>query len=377
MDKKISTRSTSAATSEVTPIVLEQTNRKRLQFLPQFVNNPHDCNKCISGKLLYEKKQQHDKLFPSDIGDKSTRVRRGTVRSGDWMEIELDTTQTQLLFEGLTEYYQLYKEIGKSPMGENTYTKVDSNVRTLLTLVKENPSVIRQLANEESLDLVRTLLKIIISADFINEVQNALSSLEREGLEKLNNAVSIDKLLRVKNTYEQNIENANEEFWQEMFKQEQWILAQLFGRPMTIFQDKAYVGGKNITNANGHICDFLYQNSVSKNIALIEIKTPVAKLMGREYRGGVYPASESLAGAIAQVLTYKDALLKEYNALSSGANFNAINPLCVVIIGTLKVLSPAEKNSFDLFRSSLSGVTVVTYDELLTKISDLIDVLQN
>ena len=89
MDGQIHTRSTSAATSNATLIVLERTERKRLQFLPCFIDNPHDRQKCLSGKILYEKKKENDSEFPSDIGDKSIRLARGSVKAGDWMEIEL------------------------------------------------------------------------------------------------------------------------------------------------------------------------------------------------------------------------------------------------------------------------------------------------
>lgn len=379
MDEHIRVRSTSWTTADATPIILENTDMKRLRFIPKLIDNPHDRSKSVEGKFVYEKKRKHDSRFPSDLENASEfeKITRGSLKVGDWMEMDIDSTQTQMLVHGLQEYYNLYEDIGAVPMGENSYTRVDRNLRTLLEVVRQDPDVIRQLGNEESLDLVRTLLKIIISAESTDDVRDVLSSLEQEGLDKLNNAVSIDKLLRVKTMYESNLNNGDEEFWQNLLKNDQWILAQLFGRPMTIFQDKAYVGGKNITNTNGHICDFIYQNSLSKNVALIEIKTPQTRLVGREYRNGVYPASDSLSGATTQVLTYKDSLLKEYNNLCNEGEFRAINPLCVVIIGQISSLTPQEKNSFELFRDSLSGVLVITYDELLSKVNDLIDILNS
>ena len=52
----IDVESTSAFTASVTSKVLSQsdTDVTRLVFEPTFVDNKHDVNKCISGKLIYE-----------------------------------------------------------------------------------------------------------------------------------------------------------------------------------------------------------------------------------------------------------------------------------------------------------------------------------
>lgn len=82
-----------------------------------------------------------------------------------------------------------------------------------------------------------------------------------------------------------------------------------FACPCTIFADKAYVGGKGINNSGGNLCDFIYQNSLSQNVALIEIKTPCTELIGNQYRG-TYSFSYDLSGAVNQVLNYRDKLTK-------------------------------------------------------------------
>jgi hypothetical protein len=77
--------------------------------------------------------------------------------------------------------------------------------------------------------------------------------------------------------------------------------------------DKAYVGGKGIDNTNGNVCDFIYQNNMTQNIALIKIKTPCTSLLGNKYRG-TYSLSPDLSGVGNQILNYKDKLTKEYYA---------------------------------------------------------------
>ena len=65
-----------------------------------------------------------------------------------------------------------------------------------------------------------------------------------------------------------------------------------------------------MSNRDGNVCDFIYQNELSQNIALIEIKTPCTPIIGNSYRA-TYSFSSEMSGAINQVLNYKDSLTKE------------------------------------------------------------------
>lgn len=153
-------------------------------------------------------------------------------------------------------------------------------------------------------------------------------------------------------------------------------MAQIFACPCTIFADKAYVGGKGINNSGGNLCDFIYQNSLSQNVALIEIKTPCTELIGNQYRG-TYSFSYDLSGAVNQVLNYRDKLTKEYYSLCHQGSepFEVLSPKCVVIIGKMASLTPGQVAAFENFRNSLGNVLILTFDELYQRIVDLISVL--
>ena len=189
--------------------------------------------------------------------------------------------------------------------------------------------------------------------------------------------MNIEKLQRVAKLMEDNLKNDSEEFWQTtVFKENQWVLAQIFACPCTIFADKAYVGGKGINNSGGNLCDFIYQNSLSQNVALIEIKTPCTELIGNQYRG-TYSFSYDLSGAVNQVLNYRDKLTKEYYSLCHQGSepFEVLSPKCVVIIGKMASLTPGQVAAFENFRNSLGNVLILTFDELYQRIVDLISVL--
>lgn len=149
--------------------------------------------------------------------------------------------------------------------------------------------------------------------------------------------------------------------------------------PCALYQSQAYVGGKSFGNRGGNLPDFLYENKLTRNLAIVEIKTPQTPLLGAQYRGQSYSVSKELSGAITQVLSYRQSLLEEFAhlRLTSGDPVEAFSPQCVLVIGNSSELLD-ERNklgSFENFRSCLSGVSVFTYDELLIKLRDLIALL--
>lgn len=141
-----------------------------------------------------------------------------------------------------------------------------------------------------------------------------------------------------------------------------------------------------MNNSGGRICDFIYENKMTKNVSLVEIKTPTTPLLGSPYRGTgaspttVYSLSKELSGAVNQVLGYRDSLTKEFNTLcrNSEEPFEAFGPECVVIAGNASTLNvPGGVATFENFRNSLNGVRIITYDELLLRIDDLINILRS
>lgn len=149
---------------------------------------------------------------------------------------------------------------------------------------------------------------------------------------------------------------------------------------MAILSSEAYVGGKGIENTGGSLIDFLMINKLTRNTALIEIKTPISRLLGSEYRHGTYSPSTELSGAVTQIFTSRDSLIKEYDRLvnQSKNHFEVFNPLCVVVAGHAKhELSDDDKRrSFELYRSAHRDVQIVTYDEIFEKIRTLVELLE-
>lgn len=161
--------------------------------------------------------------------------------------------------------------------------------------------------------------------------------------------------------------------WQGLFHDHPFILSLAFSLPIVLFQEQASVGGGSFEGKGEKIADFLYKNGLTDNLTIIEIKAASMTLLGPRYRGGVFPPSRELSGAIAQVLDQKHKLEEEFLVKRARASYNNIQRYalrCIVIAGK----TPAEQDSirsFELFRTTLHDVLVVTFDELLAKLNHL------
>jgi hypothetical protein len=163
-----------------------------------------------------------------------------------------------------------------------------------------------------------------------------------------------------------------EKKWQSFLKEKNWIFLYIFSQPIILYQKEAYVGGKSIENKDGKFVDFLGKNKLTKNIALLEIKTHKTKLVEDvPYRGtDVFCISKELSGAINQVLNQRDTLQKSYANLhdKSDGDFKQFNSPCIVLIGSVSDLTERQQECFELFRSNSKDVEIVTFDELFEKI---------
>lgn len=364
---QISVESTSAATASVSPIIISQssTDVTRIVFEPVLVDNLNDKDKCLSGKLIYEKKSKGDE-YPTE------KITPRNIKTGETMELSLDTSAVMTLFQTIASLYEIYSQNG-IPYGYSSYKRVDSSFHSFLEIIQNDPSAARMIGNAENYELVKILLQMITSTDSLESLGNALHNLQKDNIEQLSQSISIERLNRIISLIEDNLGNSDEEFWQStVFKDNQWVLSQLFSSPCTIFQDKAYVGGKCITNSNGNICDFLYRNEITNNVTLIEIKTPLTQIIHDSYRH-TFSFSYDMSGAVNQVIKYRDSLMKEYSNLNTNGNTNfvAFNPKCIVIIGTLSSLAADQVAAFENYRNSLNNIEIITFDEILLRLKDL------
>ena len=168
--------------------------------------------------------------------------------------------------------------------------------------------------------------------------------------------------------------NLEERCWQDFLNQNPFIFHLAFGYPVVTVQDQASVGGVTLAGSGGKITDFLAKNPRTNNAAIVEIKRPGARLLNQKpVRAGVYTPSAELSGSINQVLDQKYHFQKDIATLKNNTGIHDIESYsvhCCLIIGTM----PREDDqikSFELFRNNSKNVEVVTFDELLEKLTQL------
>lgn len=362
--------STSSKTASASPIILKSTDRIQTKFEPNLIENEREPLKSVSGKLIYEKKKTSEHHFPTE------KTTRQSIKVGESMEISLGTNETYNLYIGLKNLYELYEEMGEIPYGSTTFKRIDSNFKQFLSIIQNDPSAARMIGDKENFELVKLLLRLITQTDSLDSLKGSLKELQDPNISRLTNSLNLERLNRILHLMESNIDNDDEEYWQKgILKENQWIISQLFACPCTIFEDKAYMGGKSLNNHGGNLCDFICQNSLTQNVALVEIKTPCTEIIGGSYRG-TYSLSADMSGAINQVINYRDKLTKDYYAIchNSGNNFEVFSPKCLVLIGKISGLTKEKIAALENFRNSLNNVIVITYDEMIRRIKDLVDV---
>jgi len=191
--------------------------------------------------------------------------------------------------------------------------------------------------------------------------------------------INFIKLQKVKDDFRKLVEQKTdtkklEERCQSFFTGNHWILSNILSMPVVLLGSKVYVGGKSFSNKGGREADFLFKNKLTKNVFIIEIKTPLKKIIdtGVPYRKpDVFSIGKEVTGGLVQALDQKDNLQKEFYILAKGGEFLSFNPKVVLIIGNLKSLNKKQLKSFELFRNNIKDVEIITYDELLKR-TDLI-----
>jgi hypothetical protein len=355
----IKIRSTSKSSAVTDDIILRETKTTRLIFRPLIINNLKAQEASVKGRFISQRKG------PKENWEDYYELSFSKLRSSEWYMLDLSGIEVLNLYKRLSDLYQVYHKEG-IPFGEAEYIKIDQGLGALL---KASEDELHRLFDEETDDataLFSRLLSWFSTLDTRTQVISALEQLDIGNLQQIRSIAGLSTLKASLNIWNINKENSDEEFWQKTLGEYSFVLSQIFAYPIVVVEEKAYLGGKDISNKGGNLVDFLAKNEISRNAVLIEIKTPTTPLLGGKYRGNAYSMSSELSGAVVQVANYKSALQNEYlNLFKNTPDIEAFEPSCVVIIGNYEKEiseSPVKKKSLDLFRSHLKLVFRQTLD---------------
>jgi hypothetical protein len=349
--ENIITKSTSRTSMNVSDFVLRETNTTRLIFRPEIVDNHNDSAACVKGCFIFQKKGLKENWVNCNDFPLSK------LKASEWIKLELKSAEVLLLLNKFKELQSVFQKYG-IVFGQSEFRITRGNAENVLAQLS-------RLDNKEV-------------------IWQVLQNFRFEDLQNLNYIVGIGRFKAAIKFWNANKNNGKEDIWQSFLKENSWVISQVFSYPAVLFQDKAYVGGKRIDNTAGNIIDFIYQNHLTKNIALVEIKTPTQKLLGCVYRGtnqdnSVYSISTELAGAVSQILNYKDVLQKDfYRLVSKEKDCDSFSPKGILVIGNSEAESfdKTKMKSFELFRSNSKDVEIITFNELFGKIKLLLELLE-
>ena len=374
---KIKVDTTSNKTADVTGMIIRQNNQYRIVYFPKLVDNTRNPDECISGYIVCQRK------FKRQNWEDCNQLSVKDIKAGEWTKFNIELGEMLNLIKYASKLKEIYdSEKSLKRIKQKHLLILDENfdkdeIEQFNTFAKDNPDAVENL---------RILLSSKIDSDkisrFINENHNIISkisnNLDKESSIELYNSL---KLKIINPDYLKNYMSVDdEEFWQNLFKENPNILFNIIPSIGQLICQKPYMGGKAINNQSGTVSDFIYRCG-TRNISIIEIKKPTTKLMDGEYRNNTYKPSSELSGAIVQLKMQKDILLKEYyirkgNSERLGIKFDAYDPKTYLIIGNTKNLSDLEKESFEVYRNSLKDIEIITFNEIIEKLTLIQENLQ-
>lgn len=341
---RIGTRSVHRDVVETSPIILRERPTVRLLFLPALV----DKDQPLRGCFVYQRRAKADDPW-EDVPSESLNK----LKAGEGVKLELRSEEMALLMEGLTARKGLYEKHG-IVWGEDEFIRRSSM-----------PELVQGLIDSPE-----------------GELATALKGLSPEQIIALARRVDLSQLDALLDKWLADPDNPDEDHWQRLLTKHSWVFSQLTGSPVVVLSGRAYVGGKGIDNRGGGEVDFLVRNSLTDNVSFVEIKTPLTRLVGQQYRtSGAFALHKEVSGGVVQVLGYRDTFEKNYaqarvEAIERGEqSFRSNNPRCVLIAGRVEGLEPAQVRSFELFRGALTDVTIWTFDEVVARLRGIRDVM--
>lgn len=172
----------------------------------------------------------------------------------------------------------------------------------------------------------------------------------------------------------------HEDWWQHFFEENIFALQLLFGGPTVFVKAQVPIGEGTNAVKGKKIADYLLRNALTNNAALVEIKKPTTKLMKiKAYRKGVYGVQAEIGEAVTQVLDQALQLTRheaDTKRRTGDTSWTSNAPRCFVVAGLAREFDTEDKRkSFDLYREHLTGVRIVTFDEVLGQLTTLHDFL--
>ena len=332
---------------------------KPYRFIVDAVEDLSNCIEIVISEQHCTEVNQQKKVFYISTQDFET-IRKSLNQTTDMSQIASLSVKK-------SETYNFFAEkLGRPEIPVNVGRH---RLRKLFTTVLKRAE--NTLSDDEQEDVLGVIAKNVKS----------IAETKPEKLASLQSDIELVNLEVLITSYETMLTaRHNESDWQNFLNTNPFILGLAFGYPIIKVQDQASVGGRKLSGRGEKFTDFLVKNSMTNNTAIVEIKTPRAKLLNdKSYRDEVFTPSASLSGSINQALDQKYRLEREITQIKENSQIYDIRSYsvhCCLIIGTMPN-DETQRKSFELFRRNSKYVEIITFDELLQKLKNLKDFLSS
>lgn len=326
-------------------IILRNNQTTRLVFKPMLLDNVNN----IKWTFIFQKKWKNDEW--EDINEESL----SRLKKWEGYQLKLSSEELSKLLTWIEKIQKIYEEYWIQDW-KKTFYVTDENIEEILN----------------------SLWKF--------DWKKLKEAFKKTNIKNIENTINIAKFEKVVEKIENNLNVSQEKFWQKLFEEENWVLSQIFAAPYIYYQSQAYLWWKDIHNAWWIITDYFFKNNISENISIIEIKNPHSKLIedklyrwiNNEDENSVYSLHKELTGAISQILNQKNSLLINYDNLKlKDYGIKPYNVKSILIIWTLKDLDETQRKTFELHRQNYKDLEIITFDELLEKIRNIYNLLND
>jgi hypothetical protein len=229
--------------------VLRETKTTRLIFRPILVDNIKEKEASVKGTFVFQKKGL------SDTWEDSESTSLSSLKKGESVKLELKSAELLKLYTEVQNLYEMYRESG-IPRGEAQFVKANKAVEAVADLSDEEITAVVKGQEFLGAQAVARLIQWASDAQNFTLMFERLESLKPESLVNLNAAVGISTLKRALMTWSKHRNDSDEEFWQDLLTEQEFVLEQIFHVPIFVIKSKAYMGGKNALNKGGVLSIF-------------------------------------------------------------------------------------------------------------------------
>ncbi|WP_312835426.1 Shedu immune nuclease family protein [Comamonas sp.] len=270
-----------------------------------------------------------------------------------------------------------FKSVDKVNITDSELRKLVLSKDQITSLIHENPEVFAE----------------AVQAELTKEDIVALGYRKRQ-------LMTFQKLLGDSDYFEQvkNSKKASgdEALWQMFFEKNQWVfgygLSYFF---VTGFQDRKLeqvVQGHDLLNHGKRVDGLMKSRGIINSLCFVEIKKHSTNLLDTSvYRPGCWAPSKELSGAVAQVQgTVAAAMQRLYGLIRpdekdgdpTGEEVFNFKPRSFIVVGSLSEFTSEhgvntdKLRSFELYRNSITGIDIVTFDELYERSKFIVEAAQ-